>query len=85
MGTIQVTGAGHLILLMADRQTTGGYPRLANVIAADLGLAGQLKPGDGVSFVVCTAEAARDALVDRSGMDRAGEDSGRKRRYDSST
>jgi len=49
-GTIQVTGDGQLILLMADCQTTGGYPRIAQVATVDMPLCGQLKPGDSVSF-----------------------------------
>jgi antagonist of KipI len=49
-GTIQVTGDGSLILLMADCQTTGGYPRLAQVALADMPLCAQLKPGDTVYF-----------------------------------
>ena len=49
-GTIQVTNDGSLILLMADCQTTGGYPRIAQVAAVDMPLCGQLKPGDAVNF-----------------------------------
>lgn len=49
-GTIQVTGRGSLILLMADCQTTGGYPRIAQVAAVDMPLCAQLKPGDGIYF-----------------------------------
>ena len=49
-GTIQVTGDGSLVLLMADCQTTGGYPRIAQVAAVDLPLCAQLKPGDGIHF-----------------------------------
>lgn len=58
MGTIQVPSGGEPIVLMADCQTSGGYARLAHVISADLGLAGQLKPGDWVEFAPCShAEA----------------------------
>ncbi|GEL06796.1 biotin-dependent carboxyltransferase family protein [Salisediminibacterium halotolerans] len=49
-GTIQVPGAGKPIMLMADRQTTGGYPRLATVISTDLMYAGQLSAGQRVCF-----------------------------------
>jgi antagonist of KipI len=62
MGSVQVPGSGQPILLMADRQTTGGYARIATVITADLPLAGQLAPGDWVEFVACTRAAAIDAL-----------------------
>lgn len=49
-GTIQVTGGGGLLLLMVDCQTTGGYPRIAQVAAIDLPVCGQLKPGDSIVF-----------------------------------
>jgi allophanate hydrolase subunit 2 len=49
---------------MADRQTTGGYPKIATVITADLPLAGQLAPGDWVEFQSCTAAEAVEALRD---------------------
>lgn len=65
MGTLQVPAAAMPILLMADRQTTGGYPQLATVIAADLGLAGQLAPGDTLTFAVCSMRDAWSALVAR--------------------
>lgn len=61
-GTVQVPASGQPILLMADRQTTGGYPKLATVITADLPLAGQLAPGDWIEFVSTTRQAAVDAL-----------------------
>jgi KipI family sensor histidine kinase inhibitor len=51
-GSIQVTHEGQLILLLADRPTTGGYPVIAVVVAADLGLAAQLRPGQQVLFRV---------------------------------
>jgi allophanate hydrolase subunit 2 len=50
---------------MADRQTTGGYPKIATVISADLPVAGQLAPGDWIEFEACTRETAIDALRDR--------------------
>lgn len=63
VGSIQVPQDGQPILLMADRQTTGGYPSLGTVITADLGLAGQLGPGDTVAFVTCTRQEALAALI----------------------
>ena len=63
LGALQVPAAGQPILLMADRQTTGGYPSLATVISADIGLAGQLAPGDSISFVVSTVGEAMAALI----------------------
>lgn len=62
IGSLQVPPSGLPILLMADRQTTGGYPKIATVIAADLPLAGQLGPGDWIEFVAVTRIAALDAL-----------------------
>ncbi len=64
-GALQVPAGGAPILLMADRQTAGGYPKIATVIAADLPLAGQLGPGDLVRFVACTRAEARAALIAR--------------------
>jgi len=62
-GGIQVPPSGEPIMLMADRQTTGGYPQLATVITADLPLAAQLAPGDWVEFRVCSRSEALSALV----------------------
>jgi len=62
MGGLQVPPSGEPILLMADRQTTGGYPQIATVVTADLPLAGQLAPGDWVQFTLCTRDEAIAAL-----------------------
>ena len=50
LGTIQVLPNGQLIILLNDGQTTGGYPRIANVILEDIGKIAQLKTGDFVKF-----------------------------------
>jgi KipI family sensor histidine kinase inhibitor len=63
LGVLQVPASGQPILLMADRQTTGGYPILAIVITADISVAGQLGPGDAISFEVCTEREALAALI----------------------
>jgi biotin-dependent carboxylase-like uncharacterized protein len=65
MGAIQVPSAGAPILLMADRQTAGGYPKIATVIAADLPLAGQVAPGEFIEFITCTRHEAAAALIAR--------------------
>ena len=65
LGVLQVPASGQPILLMADRQTTGGYTVIATVITADLPLAGQLAPGDNIAFVSCTREDAFIALRQR--------------------
>ena len=64
MGAVQIPPKGKPIIAMADRQTVGGYPRIANVINADLPLLGQLAPGDWVSFQMCTREEAYEAYVE---------------------
>ena len=61
-GSLQVPASGCPILLMADRQTTGGYPKIGTVITADLPVAGQLAPGDWVEFEICGRSVALDAL-----------------------
>jgi len=68
VGAIQVPASGEPILLMSDRQTTGGYPQMATVITADLPLAGQLAPGDWVEFARCTRAEAIAALRDQEAM-----------------
>ena len=68
VGALQVPASGEPILLMSDRQTTGGYPQIATVITADLPLAGQLAPGDWVEFECCTRTEAIAALRDRGAM-----------------
>jgi antagonist of KipI len=65
IGAIQVPSAGEPILLMADRQTAGGYPKIGYVISADLPLAGQLAPGDFIEFNLCTPQEAVAALIAR--------------------
>jgi KipI family sensor histidine kinase inhibitor len=68
VGGIQIPPSGEPILLMSDRQTTGGYPQIATVITADLPTAGQLAPGDWVEFTRCTREEAIAALRDQEAM-----------------
>lgn len=65
IGAIQVPSAGEPILLMADRQTAGGYPKIGYVISADLPIAGQLAPGDFIEFHLCSAHEAVTALIAR--------------------
>lgn len=64
-GTIQVTGEGKLILLMPDCQTTGGYPRIGNVISVDLALCGQLKAGDKILFKEISFEQSLELFLKR--------------------
>jgi allophanate hydrolase subunit 2 len=60
-GSIQVPGGGQPIVLLADRQTTGGYPKIATVISADLPALGQARPGDQVRFAAVTLDEALGA------------------------
>ncbi|MGI4744347.1 MAG: biotin-dependent carboxyltransferase family protein [Janthinobacterium lividum] len=58
-GTVQVPAGGQAIVLLADCQTTGGYPRLAQVITADLGALAQLRPGQQFQFAAVTLAQAQ--------------------------
>ena len=63
VGSVQVPSGGLPIVLMADHQTTGGYPRIATVISADLSVLAQLKASDWIEFEPCTQAAAARALI----------------------
>jgi biotin-dependent carboxylase-like uncharacterized protein len=65
-GALQVPPDGQPILLLADRQTTGGYPRIATVIGADIAAAGRLAPGMAVRFIEVGREEALAALKARA-------------------
>ena len=67
-GTVQVTHAGVPIILMADGQTTGGYPRMAQVISADLPICGQRRPGSSVRFRQVTMSEAHELYRSRMGL-----------------
>jgi allophanate hydrolase len=54
-GAVQVAGDGVASLLMSDHQTTGGYPKIANILSSDVDGVSQLRPGDRVSFAVVDA------------------------------
>jgi biotin-dependent carboxylase-like uncharacterized protein len=58
-GSIQVPGNGQPIVLMPDRGTTGGYPKIATVISSDLGRFGQTQPGRGFRFTAVTMAQAQ--------------------------
>ncbi len=67
-GTIQITGNGQPIILMADRQTTGGYARVAVVASVDMSRLAQLRPGDSLSFEEISVEQAQKLLVQRQAL-----------------
>jgi antagonist of KipI len=62
-GTVQLPPDGMPIVLMADRQTTGGYPRIGEVASVDLPLIAQLKPGDRLRFRPITVDDAQQLYL----------------------
>jgi antagonist of KipI len=62
-GTMQLPPDGMPIILMADRQTTGGYPRIGEVATVDLPLVAQLKPGDRLRFRPVSVDEAQQAYL----------------------
>jgi antagonist of KipI len=62
-GTVQLLPDGQLIILMADHQTTGGYPRVAHVIAAHQPKLAQLKAGDTFTFRMTDQQTAENLLI----------------------
>ncbi|MDX9859964.1 MAG: biotin-dependent carboxyltransferase family protein [Rhodospirillales bacterium] len=59
-GSVQVVGSGQPIIMLADRQTTGGYAKIATVISADLPVLAQCRPGNRVRFRAVGVEEAED-------------------------
>src|SRR3954467_10368726 len=66
LGTVQVPASGTPIALMADHQTTGGYPRIAEIASADVPRLAQLAPGGTLHFARCTLETAIELRRDAS-------------------
>jgi antagonist of KipI len=62
LGAIQIPEGGQPIVLFVEQQTTGGYPKIANVISADLASVGQLRPRDEIRFEKVSWEMARTLL-----------------------
>lgn len=67
-GTIQCPPDGAPFLLLSDAQTLGGYPRIAQLIAADLPLAGQVRPGDNIWFRKVTADEGRNITLQKQAL-----------------
>jgi 5-oxoprolinase (ATP-hydrolysing) subunit C len=65
-GSVQVPGSGEPIVMMADRQTTGGYPKIATVVSADLRVLAQRRPGQTVRFAVIGMGEAQDLARERA-------------------
>jgi antagonist of KipI len=62
-GTVQLLPDGQLIVLMADHQTTGGYPRVAHIITAHLSRLAQMRPGEKIDFNMTDLKTAEELLV----------------------
>ncbi|HEX4002929.1 MAG TPA: biotin-dependent carboxyltransferase family protein [Candidatus Acidoferrales bacterium] len=73
LGAIQAPPEGAPIILFVDQQTTGGYPKIGNVIAADVHRVGQLRPRDEIRFEEVTLEAASSLLIEQERAIAAGE------------
>ncbi|WP_126426842.1 biotin-dependent carboxyltransferase family protein [Brevibacillus marinus] len=67
-GAIQVPASGEPILLLADRQPTGGYPKIATVISSDLPLVAQAKPGEQIRFTAVTLEESQQLLYEQESV-----------------
>jgi len=65
LGSIQVPPDGNPIMLLADRQTTGGYPKIADAITVDIPVLAQLKPGDAISFREVSLDEAQKLYIIR--------------------
>jgi biotin-dependent carboxylase-like uncharacterized protein len=65
LGAIQIPANGQPIILFVDQQTTGGYPKIANAITADLPSLGQFRPGDTISFEQVSPVEARRLLLEQ--------------------
>ena len=65
-GAVQVPGTGQPIVMMADCQTTGGYPKIATVISADLRVLAQRRPGDAIRFAIVGVDEAQRIARERA-------------------
>ena len=65
-GTVQLLPNGQLIILMADHQTTGGYPRVAHVISADRSALTQFRPNEKISFQLVSIEEAEKLFLQQN-------------------
>jgi antagonist of KipI len=65
LGAVQITAGGLPIILFVEQQTTGGYPKIANMISADLHSLGQLRPRDEIRFELVSWNTARTLLLAR--------------------
>jgi antagonist of KipI len=68
LGAVQVPDGGLPIILFVEQQTTGGYPKIASVISADLHSLGQLRPRDEIRFERVDWEMARSLLIEQENL-----------------
>jgi antagonist of KipI len=68
LGAIQVPAGGQPIILFVEQQTTGGYPKIANIISADMPSVGQLRPRDEVRFEFVSPETARNLIREQEAL-----------------
>ncbi len=73
LGAVQVTPSGQPIILFVEQQTAGGYPKIANVIGADLHSIGQLRPRDQIRFAIVSLEEARALWIAQEQLLNSGE------------
>ena len=64
-GTVQLLPHGQIIILMADHQTAGGYPKIAHVISAHLPILAQKKPNDVIRFKITSLEEAEKKIINQ--------------------
>lgn len=64
-GSVQVPADGNPIVLLADRQTTGGYPKIGQVASVDLPLVSQLKPGESLKFRYISTDDAQQLYIEQ--------------------
>jgi antagonist of KipI len=68
LGAIQIPAGGQPIILFVEQQTTGGYPKIANIISADLSSVGQLRPRDQIRFELVTPETAGTLILEQEAL-----------------
>jgi antagonist of KipI len=68
LGAVQVTPSGQAIILFVEQQTTGGYPKIANLISADFSSLGQLRPRDVIHFENMSMEQARGLWIEQQAL-----------------
>ena len=68
LGAIQLPKSGYPIISFVEHQTTGGYPKIANVISSEIHKVGQLKPGDKFKFELISLDEAESLRLGRENL-----------------